>query len=52
MEFTIIESKWTTKDSKGEQASTKAYKVRAWISSSLLNGTLEVEMVMELLGVH
>jgi hypothetical protein len=52
MEFTTAESKWTTNDSKGEQASTKAYKMRAWISLALLNGTPKVELVMELLEVH
>jgi hypothetical protein len=52
MEFTITESRWTTKYSKGKQASTKAYKVRLWISLALLNGTPEVEMVMEFLEAH
>jgi hypothetical protein len=52
MEFIIVDSRWTTKDSRGEQASTKAFKMKAWISLTLLNGTPKVETIMELLEVH
>lgn len=52
MEFTIAKSRWTKKDSRGEQTSTKAYKMRTWIFLTIINGTLKVEMVMELLEVH
>ncbi len=48
----IAKSRWIMKESRGEQTSTKACKLSAWISLAPLIGTLKAEMTIESLEVQ